>query len=138
MNVIIIAACIPTLRPLFLILFKRPGASRFPLSRNRRHLTYRKTSNSSDPNPPTVGSVGAHKAFGGHNRYSSAAGINAPQNTQFSGTDGTITSTTTIRVYSREVDLQDDREEGEWGHVKGSGVPLSQIDHSARESVADA
>lgn len=35
MNIIIIAACIPTLRPLFLILFNRPGAAQY-LSGNKK------------------------------------------------------------------------------------------------------
>ena len=36
MNVIIIAACIPTLRPLCLVLFRRPGASHYRSSRRHR------------------------------------------------------------------------------------------------------
>lgn len=36
MNIIIIAACIPTLRPLFLILFNRPGAAQYLSDSNKK------------------------------------------------------------------------------------------------------
>ncbi|CAF9938565.1 MAG: hypothetical protein HETSPECPRED_001111 [Heterodermia speciosa] len=67
MNVIIIAACIPTLRPLFLIICKRATASDF-LSQRRQSSYHKHPSSSSDPNkssnqhPPTIGSRGS-KAF---------------------------------------------------------------------------
>lgn len=79
------------------------------------------------------------KAFGAHKtRFSGGAGAKAPQNTKFSDTNSTISSTTTVRVYSREVrSREEEGEEGEWGHSKGSGVPLSTIDWSGRESAMD-
>ncbi|KAL8794419.1 MAG: hypothetical protein Q9195_003006 [Heterodermia aff. obscurata] len=67
MNVIIIAACIPTLRPLFLIICKRATASDF-LSQRRQSSYHNHPSSSTDPtksgnqHPPTIGSRGS-KAF---------------------------------------------------------------------------
>ena len=49
MNVIIIAACIPTLRPLFLVLFNQPGASHYrPSLLEKRSRSYQKTPDSKD------------------------------------------------------------------------------------------
>lgn len=43
MNVVIIAACIPTLRPLYLIIFKQPGAEYYVGgSRQRQQASYAK------------------------------------------------------------------------------------------------
>ena len=119
MNIIIIAACIPTLRPLFLILFKHKGSSQYRSGRDRRHSSYQKAADSNDTKPLTVASTGPN-AFANH-------GINAPQNTKWSHTDGTI-STTSMPVSNRDGGSQDDdMNEEEWGHSRGNGVPLSEI-----------
>ena len=127
MNIIIIAACIPTLRPIFLLLSGRPGASQFRFNRNRRHSSYKQAPDSNDSKPLTIGSAGVTKAF-----------PNAPQNSKWSDTDGTITSETTIHVVSRECESQDnERGEIEWEHARGSGVPLSRIDGPGREGLVN-
>lgn len=127
MNVIIIAACIPTLRPIFLILFRRPGASNFGSNRNRHHSSYKKTPDSNDSRPLTIGSSGATKAF-----------PNAPANSKWSDTDGTSTNTMTIHVFSRECESQDNEvEEREWGQTRDSGMPLHEFDGSGRENVVN-
>lgn len=48
MNVIIIAACIPILRPIYLILFSKPGASHYGSrpSKNHRNSHYKRTADS--------------------------------------------------------------------------------------------
>ena len=127
MNVIIIAACIPTLRPIFLILFKRPGASNFRSNRNR-HSSYKKTPDSNDSKPLTIGSSGTTtKAF-----------PSAPANSKWSATDTTSTNTTTIHVFSRECESQDNETvEEEWGHVKETGMPLREFDGPGREQVVN-
>ncbi len=49
MNVIIIAACIPTLRPLCLVIFKRPDGDAYRLSATKyKHSSYQKTPDSND------------------------------------------------------------------------------------------
>ena len=48
MNVIIIAACIPTLRPLCLLLFNQASASQYRPSLARPRASYRKAINSGD------------------------------------------------------------------------------------------
>ena len=126
MNVIIIAACIPTLRPIFLILFKRPGASNFRSQGNRRHSSYKKTADSNDSKPLTIGSTGATtKAF-----------PSAPANSKWSATDTTSTNTTTIHVFSRECDSQgNETVEGEWGQARETGMPLREFDKPGTEQV---
>ena len=127
MNVIIIAACIPTLRPIFLILFKRPGGSKFRSHQNRHHSSYKKTPDSNDSRPLTIGSSGATKAF-----------PNAPANSKWSDTDGTSTNTTTIHVFSRECESQDSEiAEREWGHTRETGMPLRDFDGPEIEHVED-
>ena len=125
MNVIIIAACIPTLRPIFLILFERPGSSKFRSNRNRQHSSYKKTPDSNDSKPLTIGSSGATKAF-----------PNAPANSKWSDTDGTSTNTTTIHVFSRECDSQDNEiAENEWGRIRETGMPLREMNEPGKEDV---
>lgn len=42
-----------------------------------------------------------------------------------------------IEVESRELESREGgSEEGDWGHAKGSGVPLHDIDKPSRESLA--
>ena len=42
-----------------------------------------------------------------------------------------------VHVESREIKSQArSSEEGEWGHAKGSGVPLREIDGPSRENLA--
>ena len=118
MNVIIIAACIPTLRPVFLMLFSRPGASAFGSKRNRRHSCYQKTPGSNDSKPLTIGSTAATKAF-----------PNAPANSKWSNTDCTSTDATTIHITSRECESQDNEiDDGEWGHAREPGMSLREFD----------
>ena len=123
MNVIIIAACIPTLRPVFLMLFSRPGASAFGSKQNRRHSSYRKTPDSNDSKPLTIGSAATTKAF-----------PNAPANSKWSVTDDTSTNATTIHVISRECESQDNEtDEREWGRAREPGMPLHEFDGPAKE-----
>ena len=118
MNVIIIAACIPTLRPVFLMLFSRPGASAFGSKRNRRHTSYKKSPDSNDSKPLTIGSAASTKAF-----------PNAPANSKWSNTDCTSTDATTIHINSRECESQDNEiDEGEWGRAREPGMPLREFD----------
>lgn len=127
MNVIIIAACIPTLRPVFLILFKRPGASKFRSNRNRRHSSYKQTGDSNDSKPLTIGSSGATKAF-----------PNAPANSKWSDTNTTSTANTTIHISSRECESQDNESaEREWGLTRETSMPLREFDEPGKEHVVN-
>ena len=126
MNVIIIAACIPTLRPIFLILFKRPGASKFRSNQNR-HSSYKRTADSNDSKPLTIGSSGATKAF-----------PSVPANSKWSDADATSTINTTIHVFSRECESQDNETtEPEWDHARETGMPLRKFDEPGREQVVN-
>ena len=123
MNVIIIAACIPTLRPIFLILFKLPGANNFRASvRERGHSSYYYRTADSDGSKKTPRSSAISKAFDKRTsraRTESAEAIN----TKDSIGDGDV-----IQVNSREVCSQEgETEEGEWGHANGTGVPMTNI-----------
>lgn len=127
MNIIIIAACIPTLRPIFVILFSRPGASAFGSKRNRRHSSYRKTPDSNDSKPLTIGSAASTKAF-----------PNAPVNSKWSDTNCSSTNATTIHVTSRECESQDNEtEEGEWGRTREPGMPLRELDGPTKEHLVN-
>ncbi len=123
MNIIIIAACIPTFRPIFLILFKRPGANHFRTSvRERGHSSYYyRTADSDGSKKTATGSSATNKASDkGTLRAStgSAEAINKDSN------DGGGV----IQVQSRELGSQDgETGEGEWGHANGTGVPMTTI-----------
>ena len=148
MNVIIIAACIPTLRPLFLILLRRSTPSDFRPSHQNRHSSYFKhpssdpTSGSSNQHPPTIGShaskalSNANKAFDLYRTHTATHSTESTrildkQTAETSSNKNSILVCESICVESREVrspsdDLAD--EEREWGMVRGrQGVPLSEI-----------
>lgn len=123
MNVIIIAACIPTLRPIFLVLFKRPGAANFRASvRERGHSSYYYRTTDSDGSKKTTGSSPPSKSF---NKRGSRAmtGSTEAINNKHSIDGGGV-----IRLESREIGSQEgESEEGDWGHTNGSGVPMTNI-----------
>lgn len=100
MNVIIIAACIPTLRPVFLILFKRPGASNFRASvRERGHSSYYyRTSGYDKSNRMTTG---FSKAFDKR-----ASGV-ANGSTEAINTGDAIDRSDAIQIESREAGSRD-------------------------------
>lgn len=60
MNVIIIAACIPTLRPLYVLCFNRPGASHYRPSLGHQHSYYQKTADSTNSSFNQSGRKAAH------------------------------------------------------------------------------
>lgn len=100
MNVIIIAACIPTLRPVFLMLFKRPGASNFRASvRERGHSSYYyRTSGYDKSNRMTTG---FSKAFDKR-----ASGV-ANGSTEAINTGDAIDRSDAIQIESREAGSRD-------------------------------
>lgn len=120
MNVIIIAACIPTFRPIFLVLFRRPGAETFRSSVRERgqHSFHYRNSKSDRSKKTTTESEIFDKRASRVTTGSREAIINDK-----SADGGGVT-----QVESREVGNQDeDAEEGEWGHTHGSGVPLTNL-----------
>ena len=122
MNVIIIAACIPTLRPIFLVLCKRPGIENFRASvRERGHQSYHyRTADFNDSQRTRVGSCGTSKPFG----VSQAVTGSTEAINNKSAFDGGIL----IQVESRDLGSRDqDIGEEEWGHAKGSGVPMTNM-----------
>lgn len=135
MNVIIIAACIPTLRPIFLVLFKRPGAANFRASvRERGHSSYYYRTADSDGSKKTTEFSALSKSFdkrGSRGMTGSSEAINNKDS---------VNSVHAVRVESREVGTQEEEIEGEWGHVNGSGVPMTNIgsDRSITERDAES
>ena len=124
MNVIIIAACIPTLRPIFLVLCKRPGIENFRASvRERGHPSYYyRTADFNDSQKTRVGSGAIGKPF--DQRASHAVTDSTEAINNKSAFDGGMS----IQVESRELgSLDKDVGEEEWGHAKGSGVPMTSM-----------
>ena len=124
MNVIIIAACIPTLRPIFVVLFKRPGADNFRASvRERGHSSYYyRASNTDRSKKLTTESSATNKVFDTRVSRKMTGSTEAFGNKE-SADDGAV-----IQVESREVGSQDGEIElGYWGHEDGSGVPMTNI-----------
>jgi len=129
MNVIIIAACIPTLRPLFLVLFSRPGSEHY--CERRHHSSYHRTGESNDTVPTVVGSTAPSKVYDRRTTVSSGASTKSIHNKR------SIMVNDDILVESRELESRGgSSEEGDWGHAKGSGVPLHDIEKPSRESLA--
>ena len=135
MNVIIIAACIPTLRPLFLIIFRRASASDFLNDSCRRQSSYPKEAFSSEPKTTTAISRGS-KAFDKYpitreltrtsqDSQKSLHGINKLERTS----QNSIRVSQTICVETREMPSSSGSEAEEWG-CRGRAqaqVPLSEI-----------
>jgi len=129
MNVIIIAAYIPTLRPLFLILFRRPGADHY-LEQRRPHSSYQKTGESNDTNPTAVDSRAP-------SRVEERTTVSSGASTRSINNKRSIMVDDVIHVESRELESRKgSSDEGEWGHAKGTGVPLHEIDRPSRVSLA--
>ena len=123
MNVIIIAACIPTIRPIFIYLGKRPGADNFRKSvRERGHSSYYYRTADVDGSKRTItGSCAACNIF--NPRASRTfTGSTEAINTKSSTNDGDV-----IKVESRELGSRDEGIEEEWGYRRGSGVPMTNI-----------
>lgn len=124
MNVIIIAACIPTLRPIFLVLWKRPGIENFRASvRERGHPSYYyRTADFVDSQRTRVASGATSKPF--EQRASQATN----GSTEAINNKSTFEDSILIQVESRELGSRDnDVGEEEWGHAKGSGVPMTNM-----------
>ena len=136
MNVIIIAACIPTLRPVFLVLFRRPGADNFRASvRERGRSSYYRASESHGSKKTTKGSIISSKAFDRASRAMTGS-------TEAINNKGSVNGEVAVQVESRELGSRNEEtEEGEWGHVNGSGVPMTNIGShrsSSRTAESDA
>ncbi len=123
MNVIIIAACIPTLRPIFLVLCKRPGAENFRASvRERGHSSYYyRTADFDGSKRMITGSSGTSKGFDQRASRAMTGSTEAINNKNSIDGDGVI------QVESREVGSRDGEFEEEWGHTPGTGVPMTDI-----------
>ena len=121
MNIIIIAACIPTLRPIFLVLGKRPGAENFRASvRERGHSSYYYRSAATDGSKTLTGSSATSKA---PDRKASRAMTGSTE--AINHKDG-VDGGDLIQVESRELGNRDgELEEGIWGHANDSGVPMT-------------
>ena len=129
MNVIIIAACIPTLRPLVLILFNRATPSDF-LS-HRRHSSYPQT----EPTTTAAKSSRGSKAFDKYpitrdlTRTSTDSRKSLSSKTKERTSKNSILVEETICVETRELHSSDSErkgEEREWGG-RGRGVPMGRI-----------
>ena len=119
MNVIIIAACIPSLRPIFLVLFRRPGASNFRASvRERGHPSYYyRTSDSERSKRATTGISATARVFD-KRALGTVDGSTEDINPRNTVDDGDA-----IQVESREVGSRDGEiGEREWGDSKDAGV----------------
>ena len=138
MNVIIIAACIPTLRPLFLIVFKRASASDFLAESRRRQSSYHRQPSGSDPKSDPVVTIGSRgsKAFQKYPVTRSSTRTSEDSQRSLSdknaGTsDNTIRVSQTVCVETREVHSSSSEggTETEWGSRgrAATGVPLSAI-----------
>ena len=147
MNIIIIAACIPTLRPLFLILLRRSTPSDFLPSRQNRqsyqkHPSSDPISGSSKQSHPTVGSraskvlSNANKAFDAYRNHTATGSTDSTRGLDQKGPEAlsnknSILVSETIRIESREVRSGSEgnsEDEREWGRAGGvQGVPLSEI-----------
>ena len=123
MNVIIIAASIPTIRPIFVYLGKGAGAENFRKSvRERGHSSYYYRTADLDGSKRTItGSREASKVFD-PKALRTFTGSTEAINTK-SSTDGEGV----INVASRELGSRDDDIAEEWGYPKGSGVPMTNI-----------
>ncbi len=127
MNVIIIAACIPTLRPLCLVIFNRPDADAYRPSVNKRsHSSYYKTPKSTDSSQSQ--SILSNKVFG------KQANESPNESTKSIFKKNYTMAAKDLRVGSREVGSRDgDIEEEEWVHATGSGVPMSGLGQARDE-----
>ena len=124
MNVIIIAACIPTLRPIFLVLCKRPGIENFRASvRERGHPSYYyRTADFNDSQRTRIGSDSTDKPFDQRASQAMTGSTEAINNKSAFDGGGLI------QVESRELGSRDnDGGEEEWGHARGSGVPMTNM-----------
>ncbi len=140
MNVIIIAACIPTLRPLFLILFRQSSPSEFRPSRQLGKSSYWKHP-SSDPNSNSSGAVPSLQTRASRALSKSNKAFDVYRNHTATGDSGSERSSgdkreildknaihvrDTVNIESREVGVEDDRQH-EWGARDYTGVPLREI-----------
>ena len=135
MNVIIIAACIPTLRPIFLVVGKRPGIENFRASvRERGHPSYYyRTADFHDSQRTRVGSGASSKPFEQRSSQATTGSTEAINNK--SAFDGGIL----VLVESRELGSRDQEVgEEEWGHARGSGVPMTNMWGNGRGSHEDS
>ncbi|KAL8895851.1 MAG: hypothetical protein Q9207_007983 [Kuettlingeria erythrocarpa] len=116
MNVIIIAASIPTLRPLFLVLLGRPAGSQYRsgASSRRRYSQYLRTSGSNQPGNPAshISGVVANKAFDSTTELHTITSDRTRGNT--------IMVNREVRVESGESAIDGGRNvkkvEGQWGY----------------------
>lgn len=114
MNIIIIAACIPTLRPIFLVLFKRPGAENFRASvRERGHSSYHYRTADIEGSKKTTTNGRASRVT-----TESTEAINDKD----AFDDGCVIQVKSIEVVAVAGDI-----EAEWGHVSGSSMPMTNI-----------
>lgn len=124
LNVIIIAACIPTLRPIFLILFKHPCSENLRASvRERGHSSYYyRTADSDGSKQTTTGLSGPPRAFDQRASRAMTGSTEAINN------KAAIEDRDLIRVESREIGSRDgETVEEEWCHATGSGIPMTDI-----------
>lgn len=124
LNVIIIAACIPTLRPIFLVLFKHPGSENLRASVRERGRSsyYYRTADSDGSKRTTTGFSVTTKAFDqGASRAVSGS-------TEAINNKAIIEDRDLIRVESRQIGSRDGEiGQEEWCHADGSGIPMTDI-----------
>lgn len=131
MNVIIIAACIPTLRPLYLIIFRQPGAEYYVGgSRQRQQASYAKATDynnlGSTNKSNNRGSTIRGKPLTGRTKVSSMG------NQKSVDDDRAIMVEDTIFVESRELRGTDveGQEEVQWGQ-RGQAVLMTDMGRAA-------
>lgn len=122
MNVIIIAACIPTLRPVYLVLFNRPGANQFRANASPPHYTSYIRSSDSSAARMNHKSTSSNQAFQELASNASTRSINV-------GKDGVVAEDS-VQIENREGGGREEGE-GQWGHRIGTWVALSEVRRDA-------
>ena len=129
MNIIIIAACIPTIRPIFVFLSKGAGAENFRKSvRERGHSSYYYRTADFDGSKRTITGSCAASTTSNPGVSRTFTGSTEATNTKSSTDGGGV-----IQVESRELGSQDGENEEQWGYPKGSGVPMTNIGRDREE-----
>ena len=121
MNVVIIAACIPTIRPLYLIIFKQPGAETYlGGSRQRQQASYARGNDYGNP----------RSNIKSNNRTSNIGGKRVADDKR------SILVQDSIYVESRELRSSDreTEEEPQWVH-KGDAMRMTDMNRKTDNEI---
>ena len=130
MNVIIIAACIPTIRPIFLVLCKRPGAENFRASvRERGHSSYCYRTADDGPKKTMTGSSATYINFD-QGPFQQSTSSTEAINQKHSEDGGSV-----IQIENKELGSRDEDEE--WEYTSGPGLPMTNIKKNQKRDFDD-